>query len=273
VSKQRRSSALKYTPPAGLPGGILFFIFFMLCGNVNHFKKYYTTVQRHGIENVRTLPGWNAFNASVLTDVYMSYFGFVAVVAGAISQKSNAMLFAITVVCESRGLSHMGIDFLASLGFACHQKTFRRRRDEVLSEYDDNVEDMLNWSSNWSLFLDNFAQPGYKRMATIERGVSRHAQHTGVALLVGPPDANLRLTMTNQGGKVVPCWPRDLTDPSLVDMVKQKFAFLRNPKWWEEYYDMNFYCKAMDIHNYPPKDAESEVGIAFFFFCTRSTPS
>lgn len=135
-----------------------------------------------------------------------------------INRKANTPLFLVTLALEYRGLSRLGIQFLAFCGVATNPRTYDRKRTANLGSYGTYLQSLLS-IGGYLIPFDNYCHQYFMpRIETKRDKIMLQTNCTVVAISVTPTIVDTRFVRA----------PNGVVYPSIPPKKVILFRYLRN---------------------------------------------
>lgn len=142
-----------------------------------------------------------------------------------VKRKCNTQLFLFTLAMDYRGLSRMGIQYLAFCGVATHPRTFDRKRNVDISTYENVIKLLLTTGSaviGWDNFCHSFWSP---KIDVGREYITMNTNCTVGALSVTEHPIDNRFIYDSEG-KIIPSVPESKF--TLAKYVEQVISELKD---------------------------------------------
>ena len=158
-----------------------------------------------------------------------------------LSQKNNQQLMYISLVCEWKGLSLLGLDIMARLGVGLSGKQLnickhdlataeRKVTDKVIKEMQPVI-----WMDNYSKIFGN---PNYN----LTTGVYADANYSVIAAMYGDLVTDMSFTYSNAGTQLIPAAHSSMFSKQAINRIVQTFMCFDN------YAQVKFYDDCLSRH-------------------------
>ena len=172
-------------PPLGLPGGLVFESYFYTHAKARDYNEYQRRLNaaKGDVRKMILDDDYPELFRRVVTRYSMPFLGYVGIACNTLSSKKSVFALMASVVVESFHLTERGEEILSWFNLVLPPRTFRRRKELMLGQYDSDIMRMLVLSDVFGLWVDDYSKLKWKLIASTEQGVKWDANYTGWGLL------------------------------------------------------------------------------------------